>query len=102
MVRRAQALAITPIMFLNLVSLVIFWVLSFFAATERAKARLWQNQFMSYGSKARPGARPRPPRSGAMRRRAPALCMGRQRQSWRGAGRGPCVARVGSPVPMQP
>ena len=49
----AQALAITPIQFLNLASLVIFWVLSFFAATERAKARLWQNQFMSYGSKAR-------------------------------------------------
>ncbi len=56
---RAQALAITPIMFLNLPSLVIFWVLSFFAATERAKARLWQNQFMSYGSKARPRARRR-------------------------------------------
>lgn len=49
----AQALAITPIQFLNLAALVIFWVLSFFAATERAKARLWQNQFMSYGSKAR-------------------------------------------------
>ena len=49
-----QALAITPISFLNVVALVIFWVLSFFAATERAKARLWQNQFMSYGSKARP------------------------------------------------
>ena len=49
----AQALAITPIQFLNLAPLVIFWVLSFFAATERAKARLWQNQFMSYGSKAR-------------------------------------------------
>ena len=65
---RAQALAITPIMFLNLPSLVIFWVLSFFAATERAKARLWQNQFMSYGSKARPG-RGAGARAGAMRRK---------------------------------
>lgn len=51
-----QALAVTPIMFLNLVALVIFWILSSFAATERAKARLWQNQFMSYGSKVRPAA----------------------------------------------
>ncbi|KAK9840790.1 hypothetical protein WJX81_004889 [Elliptochloris bilobata] len=46
-----NALAITPISFLNPVALVLFWVMSFFAATERAKARLWQNQFMLYGSK---------------------------------------------------
>ena len=52
-VNAPQALAITPFSFLNVVSLVIFWVMSFFAATERAKARLWQNQFMSYGKQAR-------------------------------------------------
>jgi len=44
-----QALAAVPIGFLRIVGLVLFWLLSRIAATERAKARLWQNQTMKYG-----------------------------------------------------
>lgn len=44
-----QALAATPVGFLRIVGLVLFWLLSRIAATERAKARLWQRQTMKYG-----------------------------------------------------
>jgi hypothetical protein len=49
----AQALSSVPLAFLRIVSLVIFFILSRLAATERAKGRLWQNQFMSYGTAVR-------------------------------------------------
>eukprot|EP01025_Chloroclados_australasicus_P018159 TRINITY_DN1940_c0_g1_i1.p1 TRINITY_DN1940_c0_g1~~TRINITY_DN1940_c0_g1_i1.p1 ORF type:complete len:953 (-),score=103.81 TRINITY_DN1940_c0_g1_i1:1934-4792(-) len=42
-------LASKPISFLRLPGLVIYWVLSKLAATERAKNRLWQEQTMLYG-----------------------------------------------------
>ncbi|EIE18583.1 DUF221-domain-containing protein [Coccomyxa subellipsoidea C-169] len=44
-----NALAATPVGFLRIVGLVLFWLLSRIAATERAKARLWQRQTMKYG-----------------------------------------------------
>jgi hypothetical protein len=44
-----QALAATPVGFLRIVGLVLFWIKSIFSATERAKARLWQKQTMKYG-----------------------------------------------------
>ncbi|CAL8466090.1 g5626 [Coccomyxa elongata] len=44
-----NALAATPVGFLRIVGLVLFWLLSRLAATERAKARLWQRQTMKYG-----------------------------------------------------
>jgi hypothetical protein len=50
----AQALAATPIGFLRLVGVVLYWLLSRIAATERAKARLWQEQIMKYGPIVRP------------------------------------------------
>ena len=48
-----QALIRTPIQFLRLGGLLQYWVFSLLAATERAKARLWQNQTMKYGSPVR-------------------------------------------------
>ncbi|KAK9902019.1 hypothetical protein WJX75_001351 [Coccomyxa subellipsoidea] len=44
-----NALAATPVGFLRIVGLVLFWIKSIFSATERAKARLWQKQTMKYG-----------------------------------------------------
>ena len=46
-----RGLFIIPFSILRLVPFIIFWVKSkFLAATERAKARLWQNQLFSYGT----------------------------------------------------
>lgn len=46
-----QGLFLIPFSILRLVPFVIFWVLSkFLASTERAKARLWQDQWFSYGT----------------------------------------------------
>jgi hypothetical protein len=39
----------TPFRFLNVVSLVMYWLLGSLASTERAKARLWQNQWAKNG-----------------------------------------------------
>lgn len=55
-----QALAAVPVGFLRLVGLVLFWLLSRIAATERAKARLWQHQTMKYGPIVRPPLPPLP------------------------------------------
>ena len=44
-----QALAAIPIGFLRIVGFVLYWLLSRIAATERAKARLWQRQIQKYG-----------------------------------------------------
>ena len=46
---RAQALAATPVGFLRIVGFVLYWLMSRVAATERAKARLWQRQIQRYG-----------------------------------------------------
>lgn len=45
-----QALAKTPLSLMRLVSLVIFWIKSKLAGTERAKERCWKNQEMKYGT----------------------------------------------------
>ena len=44
-----QALAAVPVGFLRIVGLVLYWLLTRIAATERAKARLWQRQVSKYG-----------------------------------------------------
>ncbi len=44
-----QALAAIPVGFLRIVGFVLYWLLSRIAATERAKARLWQRQIQKYG-----------------------------------------------------
>lgn len=45
-----EALLTGSLTLMRLVPLIIFWVKSrFLAGTERAKARLWQNQLMAYG-----------------------------------------------------
>ncbi|KAK9804434.1 hypothetical protein WJX72_012500 [[Myrmecia] bisecta] len=44
-----QGFSAKPLNFLRIVGLVLFWIQSKLAATERAKARLWQNQTMAYG-----------------------------------------------------
>jgi hypothetical protein len=41
---------VQPIGLLRFVPLVLFWVFSKLASTERAKARLWQNQEIKYGT----------------------------------------------------
>ena len=46
----SQALAATPVGFLRIVGVVLYWFLSRIAATERAKARLWQRQTSKYGA----------------------------------------------------
>ena len=46
---RAQALAAIPVGFLRIVGFVLYWLMSRVAATERAKARLWQRQIQRYG-----------------------------------------------------
>ena len=45
-----QALSSKPIGFLRLVGLLGYYIKSGFASTARARARLWQNQQMSFGS----------------------------------------------------
>jgi hypothetical protein len=46
-----RALFTVPFSILRLVPFIIFWVKTkFLASTERAKARLWQNQMFSYGT----------------------------------------------------
>jgi hypothetical protein len=45
-----QGLAGKPLAFLRVVGLVIFWLLSKLAATERAKTRLWANQMQMFGT----------------------------------------------------
>ena len=46
-----QAMLTTPLNILRIVPFIIFWIKSkFLASTERAKARLWQNQMFSYGT----------------------------------------------------
>ena len=45
-----QALSSKPIGFLRLVGLLAYYIKSGFASTARARARLWQNQQMSFGS----------------------------------------------------
>lgn len=46
-----RALFVIPFSILRLVPFIIFWIKSkFLASTERAKARLWQNQLFSYGT----------------------------------------------------
>jgi hypothetical protein len=46
-----RALFIVPFSILRLVPFIIFWVKTkFLASTERAKARLWQDQMFSYGT----------------------------------------------------
>lgn len=49
MVLRGQALSSVPLAFLRIVPLIVFTLLTRLSATERAKGRLWQNQYMSYG-----------------------------------------------------
>lgn len=44
-----EAFLDTPIGLLRLPGFVIYYILTFLAATERAKARLWQEQTMTYG-----------------------------------------------------
>ena len=44
-----QALAAMPVGFLRIVGFILYWLLSRIAATERAKARLWQRQIQKYG-----------------------------------------------------
>ncbi|CAL5228475.1 g11617 [Coccomyxa viridis] len=44
-----NALAAVPVGFLRIVGFVLYWLLSRIAATERAKARLWQRQIQKYG-----------------------------------------------------
>ncbi|KAK9843537.1 hypothetical protein WJX81_008012 [Elliptochloris bilobata] len=38
-----------PLLFLRLTDLIKFWVMSRLSSTERAKARLWENQFIDFG-----------------------------------------------------
>jgi hypothetical protein len=46
-----RGLFVVPFSILRLVPFIIFWVKTkFLASTERAKARLWQNQMFSYGT----------------------------------------------------
>lgn len=45
-----QALFVVPFSILRIVPLVIFFIKSKLASTERAKARIWQNQMFSYGT----------------------------------------------------
>jgi len=46
-----RGMLLTPLVILRLVPFVLFWIKSkFLASTERAKARLWQNQEFSYGT----------------------------------------------------
>lgn len=45
-----NGLAGKPIAFLRVVGLIIFWILSKIAATERAKTRLWANQIQMFGN----------------------------------------------------
>lgn len=47
---RLQALSSKPIGFLRIVGLLFYYIKSGFATTARARARLWQDQNMSYGS----------------------------------------------------
>lgn len=49
-VMHLQALSSKPIGFLRLVGLLGYYIKSGFASTARARARLWQNQQMSFGS----------------------------------------------------
>ncbi|CAK0785988.1 hypothetical protein CVIRNUC_009201 [Coccomyxa viridis] len=44
-----NALAAVPVGFLRIIGFVLFWLMSRLAATERAKARLWQRQIQKYG-----------------------------------------------------
>jgi hypothetical protein len=46
-----SALLTRPLSILRIVPLVLFWVKSKLAGTERAKARLWQDQKASYGAR---------------------------------------------------
>ena len=45
----SQALATAPFALLRLPSMVLYCIKTRAASTERAKARLWQDQFQSYG-----------------------------------------------------
>ena len=45
-----QVLSTKPIGFLRLVGLLFYYIKSGFATTARARARLWQEQTMSFGS----------------------------------------------------
>lgn len=45
-----QALSSKPIGFLRIVGLLFYYIKSGFATTARARARLWQDQHMSFGS----------------------------------------------------
>lgn len=44
-----QGLNAAPLGFLRLVGVVLFWLLSILAGTERAKARRWSQQSLTYG-----------------------------------------------------
>eukprot|EP00884_Botryococcus_braunii_P016250 jgi/Botrbrau1/3308/Bobra.0048s0005.1 len=45
-----NALSSVPLAFLRVVPLLMFTLLSNLSATERSKGRLWQNQYMTYGT----------------------------------------------------
>lgn len=45
-----SALWTTPFSGLNVIGLVIYWIKSKIAATEKARARLWQEQHAKYGA----------------------------------------------------
>ena len=72
-----QALAAVPVGFLRIVGLVLYWLLTRVAATERAKARLWQRQTAKYGPTVRPY---HPPCSQLCHPPCKATCMMRARQ----------------------
>ena len=44
-----QALTSIPVQFLRIFGVVLFWVLSLLAGTERAKARRWSNRWIKFG-----------------------------------------------------
>ena len=44
-----QALTSIPISFLRIVGVLLFWILTLLSGTERAKARRWSNQYISFG-----------------------------------------------------
>ena len=46
----AQAFFAAPFQFVNVVGVIVFWIKGRLAATERAKARLWQEQYSQYGT----------------------------------------------------
>lgn len=46
---RLQAFTSLPLSFLRLIGLVLYWVRSKFAATPRAKARVWSERRYQYG-----------------------------------------------------